>query len=63
MGRIKDLIIQLQNEYGKELENMPEDFSMDDYLKLKAGEIKPTTFSYDRDNFNIAEKKSYEETE
>jgi hypothetical protein len=63
MGRIKDLVIELQNEYGQELENMPEDFSMDDYLKLKAGEIKPAPFSYDRDNFSFTEKKSYEETE
>ena len=40
MGRIKDLVIELQNEYGVELENIPEDFSMEDYLKLKAGEIE-----------------------
>ena len=56
MGRIKDLIIELLNEYGQELENMPNDFSMDDYLKLKASEITPTPFSYDID-------QSYEETE
>lgn len=42
MGRIKDLVIELQNEYGVELENIPEDFSMEDYLKLKASEIKPS---------------------
>jgi hypothetical protein len=63
MGRIKDLIIELQNEYGQELENMPDDFSMDDYLKLKAGEITPVPSSYARDNFSFVEKKSYEETE
>ena len=63
MGRIKDLIIELQNEYGQELENMPDDFSMDDYLKLKAAEITNAPFSYDRDNFAFTEKKSYEETE
>ena len=40
MGRIKDLVIELQNEYGVEFENMPEDFSMEDYLKLKASEIE-----------------------
>jgi hypothetical protein len=39
MGRIKDLVIELQNEYGVELENIPEDFSMEDYLKLIASEI------------------------
>lgn len=40
MGRIKDLVIELQNEYGVEFENMPDDFSMEDYLKLKADEIE-----------------------
>jgi len=39
MGRIKDLVIELQNEYGFELENMPEDFSMDDYLNMRAEEM------------------------
>lgn len=40
MARIKYLVIELQNVYGLELENMPEDFSMEDYLKLKASEIE-----------------------
>lgn len=40
MGRIKDLVIELQNEYGVEFENIPDDFSMEDYLKLKADEIE-----------------------
>jgi hypothetical protein len=39
MGRIKDLVIELQNEYGFDLENMPEEFSVDDYLKMKANEV------------------------
>lgn len=39
MGRIKDLVIELQNVYGQELEEMPEDFSMEDYLKMKAVEM------------------------
>jgi hypothetical protein len=39
MGRIKDLVIELQNEYGQELEGMPEDFSMEDYLKMRAEEM------------------------
>lgn len=40
MGRIKDLVIELQNEYGYDLENLPEDFSMDEYLEQKANEIQ-----------------------
>jgi len=36
MGRIKDLVIELQNEYGYDLENLPEGFSMDDYLEMKS---------------------------
>lgn len=39
MGRIKDLVIELQNEFGFDLENLPEGFSMDSYLKEKANEI------------------------
>ena len=38
MGRIKDLVIELQNEYGFDLENMPEGFSMDEYLEIKSKE-------------------------
>ena len=40
MGRIKDLVIELQNEYGYDLENLPEDFSMAEYLEIKANELK-----------------------
>ena len=36
MGRIKDLVIELQNEYGFDLENLPEGFSVDDYLEMKS---------------------------
>jgi len=39
MGRIKDLVIDLQNEYGYDLENLPEGFSMDEYLEMKSKEI------------------------
>jgi hypothetical protein len=39
MGRIKDLVIELQNEYGFDLENLPEGFSVDDYLEMKSKEI------------------------
>jgi hypothetical protein len=45
MGRIKDLVIELQNEYGYDLENLPEGFSMDDYLEMKSKEINPLTTS------------------
>lgn len=39
MGRIKDLVIELQNEYGFDLENLPEGFSVDDYLEMKSKEV------------------------
>lgn len=40
MGHIKELFIDLQNEFGLNLENMPEDFSTEDYLKERAKEIE-----------------------
>jgi len=42
MGRIKDLVIELQNEYGYDLENLPEGFSMEEYLEMKSQESKQT---------------------
>lgn len=39
MGYMKELFIDLQNEFGLNLENMPEDFSMEDFLKEKSEEI------------------------
>lgn len=39
MGRMKDLVIELQNEYGYDLENLPEGFSMDEYLEMKSNEM------------------------
>jgi hypothetical protein len=44
MGRIKDLVIELQNEYGYDLENLPEGFSMDEYLEMKSQEIETKLF-------------------
>lgn len=38
MGRVKEIFIELQNQYGQNLEDAPVDFSMDDYLKMKADE-------------------------
>lgn len=38
MGRIKDLVIDLQNEYGYNLEDLPEGFDMDRYLEEKSKE-------------------------
>ena len=38
MARIKDLIIELQNEFGFDMEFLPEDFNMDEYLAKKAEE-------------------------
>lgn len=39
MARIKDLIIDLQNEFGYDMEFLPEDFNMDEYLAKRAQEI------------------------
>jgi hypothetical protein len=38
MGRIKDLVIELQNEYGYDLEFLPEEFSIQEYLEMKSKE-------------------------
>jgi hypothetical protein len=40
MGRIKDLVIELQNEFGFDMEFLPEDFNMDEYLSKKSKEKK-----------------------
>lgn len=40
MGKMKDLFIDLQNQFGLNLEDMPEDFSMDNYIAEKAKEIE-----------------------
>jgi hypothetical protein len=38
MGRVKDLVIELQNEFGFDMEFLPEDFNMDEYLDKKSKE-------------------------
>ena len=38
MARIKDLVIELQNEFGFDMEFLPEDFNMDEYLSKKSKE-------------------------
>lgn len=38
MGRVKDLVIELQNEFGFDMEFLPEDFNMDEYLVKKSKE-------------------------
>lgn len=40
MGRIKDLAIDLMNEYGENLVDLPEDFDMEAYLKERAEQAK-----------------------
>lgn len=39
---MKDLLTDLMNEYGHDLENLPEDFDMDAYLKERASEKSRT---------------------
>jgi hypothetical protein len=63
MGRIKDLVIELQNEFGYNMEFLPEDFNMDEYLAKRAQEVevKPLPLSsVDRDTLNFATKVTYE---
>jgi hypothetical protein len=38
MGRVKDLVIELQNEFGFDMEFLPEGFNMDEYLSKKSKE-------------------------
>lgn len=40
MGRMKDLYIDLQNEYGQNLEDLPEGFSMEEYIDSYVNEKK-----------------------
>ena len=56
MARIKDLIIDLQNEYGYDMEFLPEDFNMDEYLAKRASEIEEELFCQ-----KIKSEKSCEE--
>ena len=55
MGRIKDLVIELQNEFGFDMEHMPEDFNVDEYLAKKAQEVEvnplPTGVTHTEDLF------------
>lgn len=44
MARIKDLIIDLQNEYGYDMEFLPENFNMDEYLSKRASEMEEELF-------------------
>jgi hypothetical protein len=44
MGRMKDLFIELQNEYGYNLEDLPEGFSMEEYLNSQNIKEDPQLF-------------------
>lgn len=35
MSKIKNILIELQNEFGDGLENLPPNFSLDDFIKSK----------------------------
>jgi hypothetical protein len=62
MGRIKDLVIELQNEFGFDMEFLPEDFNMDEYLAKRSGEIKTlATSDMNRDTLQFAVKVPYTE--
>lgn len=61
MGRIKDLVIELQNEFGYNMEDMPEDFNMDEYLAKRSGEITLAISDINRDTLQFAVKVPYTE--
>lgn len=46
MGRMKEVYIELQNQYGEDLENAPKDFSMENHLK----ELAESEENTDEDN-------------
>ena len=39
MGKMKELFIDLQDQYGIDLENLPVEFSYDEFLAQKSREI------------------------
>jgi hypothetical protein len=39
MSKIKNILIDLQNEFGENLENMPIDFSLDDFLNNQINKL------------------------
>ena len=40
MAKMKELYLELKNQYGENFEDLPENFSMEDFLKQKAEEIE-----------------------
>ena len=40
MAKMKELYLELQNQYGENFEDLPENFSMEEFLKQKAEEIE-----------------------
>ena len=42
MGRMKELFIEMQNEYGQELEGLPEGFDAEKYLAEYASQEEQT---------------------
>jgi hypothetical protein len=40
MARMKELYLELQTKYGGNLEDLPENFSMEEFLKQKAEEVE-----------------------
>ncbi len=39
MGRMKEILMEVQEQYGENLEDAPVDFSMNEYLAKRAVEI------------------------
>lgn len=39
MGAIKEIMVELQNQYGYDLEYLPEDFDWDAHFKSKSDEL------------------------
>ena len=53
MGRMKDVFIDLQNQYGENLERAPEDFAMENHLKeLESESLERWKKQLTTDEFN-----------
>jgi hypothetical protein len=40
MGKMKEIFMELQEQYGENLENLPDNFSQEEYLDKRANEMK-----------------------
>jgi len=46
MGKMKEIFMELQEQYGDNLENLPDNFSQEEYLDKRVKEMKNKKDSY-----------------